>query len=181
MQSGLSILPQGQYIAITRTRALYGVQALQFVVENSLWQSILVLLRSGQAWLQKNVVVLDNQGQWLTRWCCQFNGLSIQHLRSTSALHVDPHDPYAIVSYAEANGKAEDVQRLRHICRDRYFHGPFHTPSSALFEVSLLAALQGTLIVRCSCGKFVNLSHPLILCWRQASEIGRVYVPTGVS
>lgn len=55
--------------------------------------------------------------------------------RSTSALHVDPQDAYGLVNYADRFDRQDQVLPLRHIEKDNHFHGPFHVPSSALFEV----------------------------------------------
>ena len=85
-------------------------------------------------WLAHHVAVLDDRGEWLQRWRRQFDGLGIQHLRSTSGAHVDPHDSYGLTAFADDAGRAAEVAPLRHIEKDASFHGPFHVPGSALFD-----------------------------------------------
>ncbi|KAI8471948.1 MAG: hypothetical protein J3K34DRAFT_520149 [Monoraphidium minutum] len=87
-----------------------------------------------QAWLEAHVAVVDERGAWMDRWCSQFNSLRIPFLRSNSGLHVDPHDSYSLTHFAEATGRSREVQALRRIGKSEAFHGPFHTPGSALFE-----------------------------------------------
>jgi hypothetical protein len=55
---------------------------------------------------------------------------------------VDPQDAYGLVNYAERFDRQGQVLPLRHISKDNHFHGPFHVPSSALFEVGAWC-LQG--------------------------------------
>jgi hypothetical protein len=88
-----------------------------------------------ESWLQANVAVVDDRGAWMDRWCCQFSGLEISHLRSNSGLHVDPHDVYSLTHYAGAAAREGEVWPLRHIGKSQQFHGPFHAPGSKLFEV----------------------------------------------
>ncbi|WIA36323.1 hypothetical protein OEZ86_007648 [Tetradesmus obliquus] len=68
------------------------------------------------------------------RWQQQFDALQIRHLRSSSAVHPDPLDTYALATYASSQGRLNETQALNHIHKNQDFHGPFHTPGSALFE-----------------------------------------------
>jgi hypothetical protein len=43
-------------------------------------------------------------------------------------------DTYALATYASSQGRLEETQTLNHIHKTQDFHGPFHTPGSALFE-----------------------------------------------
>ncbi len=84
-----------------------------------MWHPLAAFYAS-QEWLAQNVTVVDQHGDWMCRWCRQFQSLRITHLRSSSALHVDPVDTYALVNYAEDAGRAHELQPLRSICKSRY-------------------------------------------------------------
>lgn len=43
-------------------------------------------------------------------------------------------DTYALATYASSQGRLNETQALNHIHKNQDFHGPFHTPGSALFE-----------------------------------------------
>lgn len=68
-----------------------------------------------------DLVVIDPSGTWLSTWRWAFAHLGIAHLRSPAVHHPHP-DPYALVAFAQAEGRSGEL---------------FHTyglPSTALFD-----------------------------------------------
>jgi hypothetical protein len=55
-------------------------------------------------------MVVDEHGTWMERWRQQFAGLGIEWLRSLVTAHPHPYDEDALLSFAYANGLADQVK-----------------------------------------------------------------------
>jgi hypothetical protein len=56
-------------------------------------------------------MVVDEYGTWMERWRQQFAGLRIEWLRSLVTAHPHPYDEDALLSFAYANGLADQVKQ----------------------------------------------------------------------
>jgi hypothetical protein len=65
-------------------------------------------------------MVVDEYGIWMERWRQQFAGLGIEWLRSLVTAHPHPYDEDALLSFAYANGLADQVRpgmlRMAAVC-----------------------------------------------------------------
>jgi hypothetical protein len=123
------------------------------------------------AWLAEHVAVVDASGQsWLARWRQQFDGLAITHLRSPSSVHPDPLDSYALSTWTAQHGRSGEARPLKDLPKSTDYHGPFHTPSTSVFEdfvadlvvrYCLDSIILHDKVRRCSCAQGCNAYKPL--------------------
>lgn len=78
------------------------------------------LVRAGVA-TPDELTVIDPAGRWLAAWRRAFQQFGIDRLRSPVVHHPDP-EPYALVEYARASGRGDEL------------HGRYQTPNTRLFD-----------------------------------------------
>lgn len=83
---------------------------------------------------KNKVMIIDKNGEWMNRWNSQFEFFQIDHLRSTTRLHVDPYDPDSLFLYAKTSNQLHEFKEMEYIERSVQFRGPFFLPSSKIFK-----------------------------------------------
>ena len=83
---------------------------------------------------EQNVMIIDKNGEWMNRWNSQFEFFQIEHLRSTTRLHVDPYDADSLFLFAKNSHRTEEFKTLEFIARSAAFRGPFFLPSTKIFN-----------------------------------------------